>query len=337
MPDSTPYYRHLCSCIILCVACEPDALEPDVFEEDIDAAVDIELEARIGRRHQGILVNTGEINTDTELGRAFSPEFTKDRSFHEGHRLDAIWYTEYHFVDPASLYLIDGELFGVADGVGTISGLDFDDTIWWVDELDDQGVLHYHDVVLDVDIDNNEYLYDFYWYVSDSIQIPMCNAMGNGGSTSATILENIAVDEALGTISPAPGNLYLACDAGAIGKAVARGYHPDDHGTDVLQAAVRMIRADYCGDGNSWTAAGTELFSEEYREFVITEALGLPGEVVPNTQLESFWTPHGAKCLSHRRYGNGIVTCENSVLLFGCFDQSPFTDDALFRTEIFMP
>jgi hypothetical protein len=56
------------------------------------------------------------------------------------------------------------------------------------------------------------------------------------------------------------GAFNVTCTSGAIGKCVRFGYKPwatDKSGSslwDLHQSCVRMVRADYCGDGQSFTA-----------------------------------------------------------------------------------
>src|SRR5262249_37188157 len=58
-----------------------------------------------------------------------------------------------------------------------------------------------------------------------------------------------------------PDAVTFACEGYAIYKCISVGYAPwvtfDGHQlADYHQACTRMIRADYCGDGRSWTKDG---------------------------------------------------------------------------------
>jgi hypothetical protein len=63
----------------------------------------------------------------------------------------------------------------------------------------------------------------------------------------------------------------------------------------VHQACVRMVRADYCGNGRSATVSGTEID--------VFDGLGMKDTdpTVAGT-LEAEWTPSGAQCVSHPRW-----------------------------------
>jgi hypothetical protein len=61
------------------------------------------------------------------------------------------------------------------------------------------------------------------------------------------------------------------------------------------QACVRMVRADYCGDGTSHTQVGTEI--DVYDTFKIESA----DETVPGS-LEAEWGVDGAQCVLHTRW-----------------------------------
>jgi hypothetical protein len=109
-----------------------------------------------------------------------------------------------------------------------------------------------------------------------------------------------------------PNSGMLACYEGAIGKCISVGYRPwataqqctgsgkskrcttislkDHH-----QACTRMIRADYCGEGKSYTVNGTVLDIFDY----LQPPVQLQEE---KWQMEARWTPTGASCLTERRH-----------------------------------
>jgi hypothetical protein len=92
----------------------------------------------------------------------------------------------------------------------------------------------------------------------------------------------------------------ITCTSGAIGKCVRAGYHPwraHDDGTslrDYHQACVRMLRADYCGDGRSATRDGTAI--DMY------DRLGIQApEAGADFRFEAAWGPDGAVCVARSR------------------------------------
>ena len=102
------------------------------------------------------------------------------------------------------------------------------------------------------------------------------------------------------------GGFSVTCTSGAIGKCVTFGYRPwarDARGRslwDAHQACVRMLRADYCGNGNAHTRNGVHID--------IVDAYGLMAERSPELSFEAAWTPDGAACVSHVRLPNGLWT-----------------------------
>lgn len=105
-------------------------------------------------------------------------------------------------------------------------------------------------------------------------------------------------------------NFTMACRGAALAKCVEiGGYKPwetkqqctswGECSTISLapahQACVRMVRADYCGDGQSLTINGTEI--DMY------DGLGLKdADPTAEWDLEAEWTPKGAQCVSHVRW-----------------------------------
>jgi hypothetical protein len=107
--------------------------------------------------------------------------------------------------------------------------------------------------------------------------------------------------------------ITFACQNYALYKCVDLGYNPwltkkgkslEDH----HQACVRMIRADYCGDGQPWTVDGTIIN--------VYDNLGIQKDV-SNWDIEAEWNEHGARCLSHQRIQDmpEVPQCE--------FDRTP--------------
>jgi hypothetical protein len=88
----------------------------------------------------------------------------------------------------------------------------------------------------------------------------------------------------------------ITCTSGALGKCVRMGYRPWQ--TAPLrayhQACVRMVRADYCGDGNGHTRDGTPI--NVYDRLGIQEA-----DSAPDMRFEAAWGVDGAVCVRHVR------------------------------------
>ncbi len=106
-------------------------------------------------------------------------------------------------------------------------------------------------------------------------------------------------------------DVTFACETGAIGKCALLGYKPWSTGASGQslelphEACVRMIRADYCGDGQEhtmdgilidvWDNAGMQQqlpYSVDPAAVAANPATGAP------FGLEAEWTPNGARCIS---------------------------------------
>jgi ADYC domain len=101
----------------------------------------------------------------------------------------------------------------------------------------------------------------------------------------------------------APGRLLVTCTGGAEGKCVRFGHKPWGRAPDgtplapYYQACVRLVRADYCGDGVGHTRDGTpvDLFDR-----VGVQADGMT--------LEAAFGPGGAACVRHARLPDVLGT-----------------------------
>jgi hypothetical protein len=103
-----------------------------------------------------------------------------------------------------------------------------------------------------------------------------------------------------GRYEAGPGRILLTCTGGAEGKCVRFGYKPWGLGPDnvslapYFQACVRLVRADYCGDGTAHTRDGTPID--------IFDAIGIQrAETAPGMTFEAAWGPDGAVCVRHTR------------------------------------
>jgi ADYC domain len=98
----------------------------------------------------------------------------------------------------------------------------------------------------------------------------------------------------------APSSFTLTCTSGAAGKCVRLGYKPwreigGEFLWDYHQACVRMIRADYGGDGVSHTRDGTRI--DVFDRLGIQQSEHDPGSLT----FEAGWGPDGAVCVRRVR------------------------------------
>ena len=103
-----------------------------------------------------------------------------------------------------------------------------------------------------------------------------------------------------GSYVAAPGRILITCTGGAEGKCVRFGYQPWrtlPDGTSLepyYQACVRMVRADYGGDGIGHTRNGTPID--------LFDRIGIQrDEIGPGMTLEAAFAPDGAVCVAHPR------------------------------------
>jgi hypothetical protein len=103
-----------------------------------------------------------------------------------------------------------------------------------------------------------------------------------------------------GTYVPGNGQLLITCTGGAEGKCIRFGYKPWRQAPDgtsltpYYQACVRLVRADYCGDGVGHTRNGTPID--------IFDRIGIQGdEPAADMSLEAAFNPTGATCVRHTR------------------------------------
>jgi hypothetical protein len=109
-----------------------------------------------------------------------------------------------------------------------------------------------------------------------------------------------------GTILPAePGVFELTCTGGAQGKCVRFGYRPWEKQNDgssmwrLYNTCIRMVRADYSGDGKGTTRNGQPI--DLYDDLGIQK----PGNH-PAHAFEAGWGPDGAVCVRHVRVKENV-------------------------------
>jgi hypothetical protein len=117
-----------------------------------------------------------------------------------------------------------------------------------------------------------------------------------------------------------PGSFELACTAGAMGKCIRFGYHPwqardlqkpvSHHDgdpvpsyLDLYNACIRMVRADYGGDGTATTRNGMVIDLYDDRGIQAPDA-------DHHMAFEAGWTQDGAVCVNHPRVKENIALGE---------------------------
>jgi hypothetical protein len=137
-----------------------------------------------------------------------------------------------------------------------------------------------------------------------------------------------------------PSRVTFACEGYAIAKCVVWGYAPwrkaQQCSADgscwpvdldfVHEACTRLVRADYCGDGRSFTRNGTLID--------LYDGLGIQLDT-ESWEFEAEWQSDGARCLDERRI-TGTTTvphCDRNLSDPTCGDTTHFTTGTLLMTE----
>jgi ADYC domain len=100
-----------------------------------------------------------------------------------------------------------------------------------------------------------------------------------------------------------PRKLSFACTKRHVATCLKQGYLDDAGSEDrraLLEACTRMMRADYCGNGDSYTKDGTFIALWDNRNF----AAKTPREPL---QFEGAWTPTGLACSARLRWSEEEV------------------------------
>jgi hypothetical protein len=126
-----------------------------------------------------------------------------------------------------------------------------------------------------------------------------------------------------------PWRFTFACPrVGAIGKCVEAGYEPWAYtadGTSLAdhhQACVRLMRADYCGDGEPHTVDGTLVN--------LYDQIGIQDDA-DDWIHEAEWGPDGASCISPHNRHVEPVKCYDRLIRDDC--GASFSDGTLLISE----
>ncbi len=112
-------------------------------------------------------------------------------------------------------------------------------------------------------------------------KVPVCEWDEETNSLASVALGNTSIDTTEGgdgTVHEATDVGFFACHSGAAGKAPSWGYVLHDLGHRGYESVIRVIRADYCNKGISFTEPGEVL--------VVDDALGINSGYDPSALLE---------------------------------------------------
>jgi len=171
-------------------------------------------------------------------------------------------------------------------------------------------------------------------YLSQEQWLPVCD----GGATTipvAGLWDYRQGVEGGGSRVDVPGVFTLACTDAALGKCVQMGYAPwrtaADGGSLAAhhQACTRMLRADYFGDGRSFTKDGTTIN--------VYDGIGVQVDT-ESWRFEAEWDEDGALCLEGRRRRQGLGRAQRfdgdlEVEGSDCGSKAHFDEGTLLMTE----
>ncbi len=128
-----------------------------------------------------------------------------------------------------------------------------------------------------------------------------------GGVPTPVLFLSGSWDMATGSLTNAQHVITPACFGSALAKCALWGYAPWATTTecsgnicktrqlsDWHQACTRMVRADYCGDGQSHTRNGTPIDP--------WDALNIESRSADTWEMEAEWAQDGGHCIRHTRW-----------------------------------
>ncbi|HZH76712.1 MAG TPA: ADYC domain-containing protein [Archangium sp.] len=126
-----------------------------------------------------------------------------------------------------------------------------------------------------------------------------------------------------------PDRFTFACQGGAIAKCVQWGYRPWAHLNGVAlapyhQSCTRLVRADYCGDGKSYTQEGNRIN--------LYDSLGIQRDT-ENWVFEAEWDEGGARCFYPLNRSHAGLPCYDSRVDTFCGQNLSPSRGVLLRNE----
>ena len=126
-----------------------------------------------------------------------------------------------------------------------------------------------------------------------------------------------------------PARFTFACMGGAIAKCVLWGYRPWSTYNNVSlsayhQACTRLVRADYCGDGTSYTQNGNRIN--------LYDPLGIQQDT-EDWAFEAEWDTGGARCIYPLNRSHAGIPCFDARSDYFCGQNMSQNQGALLRNE----
>lgn len=150
--------------------------------------------------------------------------------------------------------------------------------------------------------DNGNRTYTFWHQYSgtggDKEFVPGCDDDPSlpGEQVAAILSADMIVDPESAVVKSEPNKIYIGCLSGGVGKAAKWGYPSHKHTEIEFETAVRVVRADYCGNGYSFTKPGLAI--------QLRDIYGVSDFQWAGSKDEAVWDDSGAFCVGEPRYSN---------------------------------
>ncbi len=322
---SASFLRPLCVLLLAPAIAACDAPDP-AFDDDesiLDDDLQIDDELTLDDDGTGLLIGgltTGRrLNTNSAGGHEFD-ELPLFGGEHEGVQLIGIDYypggisqgpfVPIEPVDVASIY-VDATMLKAYTMYGLpLEHQDFGNTLWHIATPTGE-----YDLLVEAtqDMNSGTFLYEFRWKPHGSTEDPQptCLMPGEEPLTTAAVYRDLNIHPD-GQMNLHPGLLNIACIAGAPGKLALwqRGFESGAipatypwNALDVFEAYVRVVRADYCGDGGSATLPGTPIYMQDTMGYDSISPATTPFWAPPD---EALWDLDKAVCVNVPRLHNSL-------------------------------
>lgn len=170
-------------------------------------------------------------------------------------------------------------------------------------------------------------IYRLQWKGADNVWRAICPNTSDPNKDMVTLIYGETYDRVTNDIVGGMGRWFtIACVAEVAFKMKMMDYHPAGRrkaNLEQRQTTMRMISADYCGDGTPYTIDGTTVAWRNRDSSVYAG--------VAENSLEAKWGPDGALCLDDPRYADpGSVHCS----IPSCGGDATFTAGLEWRTML---
>lgn len=126
--------------------------------------------------------------------------------------------------------------------------------------------------------------------------LPVCAPDPVTNDIRTLVAGNFYIELSTAHVMKADNTITLNCVSGGTGKSYMWGYKPFEVGAEAWEAAIRVVRADYFGNNESWTKPGNAL--------TLKDVWGVNTHPSPLGPTEAVWTPKGALCVGEPRDAN---------------------------------